>query len=78
MQDSIIVYRNPMEKAFWESMQNGGALVFVSFIVTAIFVTWAICQLDKRHNSNIHMIAIPIGIACAFVVSYFVYGWIGC
>jgi hypothetical protein len=31
MQDSIIVYRNPMEKMFWESMSNGGFTTFLLF-----------------------------------------------
>lgn len=31
MPDSIIVYRNPMEKMFWESMTNGGFTTFLLF-----------------------------------------------
>lgn len=36
----IIVYRNPMEAAFWNSMSNGGAPIFFTAILLGIF--WAV------------------------------------
>lgn len=38
MSDSIIVYRNPMEKAFWESMQNGNFIYIAAFVVVSAVV----------------------------------------
>ena len=41
MQDSIIVYRNPIEKAFWESIMSGNGLftMIIVFIVVAL-LSW--------------------------------------
>jgi hypothetical protein len=41
MPESIIVYRNPMEQRFWESVMNSDGMftMFIVFIVVAL-LTW--------------------------------------
>jgi hypothetical protein len=36
----VIVYRNPMEAMFWNSMMNGGAAIFFFVIFAVLF--WAV------------------------------------
>jgi len=51
----IIIYRNPAEAAFWNSMSNGGAVVFLAVIALGIF--WALAyslteKVAKVFNKN--------------------------
>ena len=46
----IIVYRNPLEAAFWNSMSNGGALIFL--IVLMIGVFWVFVYLLTEKNAR--------------------------
>lgn len=69
---SIIVYRNPLEYYIWESMFNGGFIVFLFVIVTALFGVWVYSwleKLDRRSFFNIHKGKISLGFA-ALVLSY--------
>ena len=42
MQDSIIVYRNPLEKAVWEHM--GSIALFAIVMLVTFLVTYHICD----------------------------------
>ena len=44
---SVIVYRNPLEQMFWESMLGGGAIVFFVIIGAAILGVLTYVWLDK-------------------------------
>lgn len=39
---SIIVYRNPMEQAFWEGLMNSSAIMPIMFGIVAFFVSFLI------------------------------------
>lgn len=77
MQDSIIVYRNPLEKAMWESLSGDGGVVFVVFMVSfvvSITVLMALKNLyykvnKKRQpfNSNINTVIIGASIVLAAI-----------
>lgn len=42
MQDSIIVYRNPLEKALWEGIMsgNGNILLFIIVFIVVALLSW--------------------------------------
>lgn len=77
MQDSIIVYRNPMEKAMWEGMQNGGFGFIVLFVV-AFFIGFGITYFiiskfvrGADFNRWSSGVSIFVGFMCAGMAIYF-------
>lgn len=77
MQDSIIVYRNPLEKAFWESSSTNVlaiiAMVAVSVIIFAAVVTpLGKCRRGSFLERNCVGIALTISIALGLTAMYYV------
>lgn len=44
MSDSIIIYRNPMEKALWEALMSSNVLVYL-FIIGVGFAIGVLCHM---------------------------------
>jgi len=44
MSDSIIVYRNPLEKTFWEGTMggNGNTLLFIIVFIVVAILSWVL------------------------------------
>jgi hypothetical protein len=71
MQDSIIVYRNPVEKMFWEGggMQIMGAFL-IAFLV-AFGITFGIIRLFYRKQWNPPMWTATVPICIGIVAGLF-------
>lgn len=82
---SIIVYRNPMEAAIWESFSNGGFEIMAVFMLSfsgAFFLIYQVLKLVSRFGGRkyiryeqeyaTHSIFVSIFIAAVSV--YFVIG----
>lgn len=49
---SVIIYRNPLEAAVWESLMNGGFIIVLAFILAALVgvgVYWLIDNYTDRY-----------------------------
>lgn len=44
---SVIIYRNPLEAAFWESMMNSEASIF--FFVIGVGIFWSIVAVQSQN-----------------------------
>jgi FtsH-binding integral membrane protein len=54
MPDSIIVYRNPVEKMFWEQGGFGHALIFgAAMLVTFLVVFWLVEQIKSNNKASV-------------------------
>jgi archaellum biogenesis protein FlaJ (TadC family) len=78
MTQSIIVYRNPVEQAFWESgivVPLGGALAtfFLVMVGMMMLFNWVARELSKPQPGNFE-----IGVAFAFAgtVAILVFQWL--
>jgi hypothetical protein len=49
----VIVYRNPVEAAFWHSMSNGGALIFLMFGVMMFIYFIALYYIINKFSKGI-------------------------
>lgn len=49
---SIIVYRNPLEAAIWESMMGGGALIFILVMGIALVGVCTYAAIERAFNRN--------------------------
>lgn len=76
MQESIIVYRNPVEKMIWENplpILWFGAVMFVTFCITFfickwIHNKWIRCKNGYRRNDLwILWVAFPVSILCGIL-----------
>lgn len=47
---SVIVYRNPLEAAIWESLMNGGFIIVAAFIVAALIGVAVYAQIERLHH----------------------------
>jgi uncharacterized membrane protein YidH (DUF202 family) len=53
MVTEVIIYRNPLEQAFWHSMMNGGAWIFLAVIALGVMYVAIFANLEKilrRHT----------------------------
>ena len=48
---SVIVYRNPLEAMIWESMMNGGALVFIIVMGIALLGVATYAGIERLHHN---------------------------
>ena len=75
MQNSIIVYRNPLEQQIWEGLMNGGfSVVFLvmfvflfSFLTLNFFASYFIRGFAYKKNSHTVLLAITTVITVASV-----------
>lgn len=49
---TVIVYRNPLEAAFWETMMNGGFFVFGAVVLIAVLGVMTYLGIDKLVSSE--------------------------
>lgn len=80
MADSLIVYRNPLEKAIWESMSDGPTvLMVVTFVVVAVFLSWGLLTMSNKmfkSHSNAMNVAVVVSIMVSCVVAFFACTWV--
>jgi hypothetical protein len=82
MNQSIIVYRNPLEKALWENLMNGQFIpIFAACLVFLVVLVGLLAALDKffprfayRKDWKSSIVNVLIwssaGVAAAYTVKY--------
>lgn len=88
---SIIVYRNPLEAAFWDSMMNGGFVVVLAVMAAALVSVGVYVQIEKLHQhayvkwrytgrsykaiATLYLHVGKISIACSLLFLYTLHLW---
>ncbi|VOH55011.1 hypothetical protein MIJ3_00223 [Pseudomonas phage vB_PaeM_MIJ3] len=73
----IIVYRNPVEAAFWSSMQDGNIVLFlVTFMIMAVSLVVMLVALyntfvvNKRVRNKWIYVPVVLGILISMITCY--------
>ncbi|BDR26248.1 hypothetical protein RVBP17_2910 [Pseudomonas phage sp. 30-3] len=73
----IIVYRNPVEAAFWSSMQDGNIVLFlVTFMIMAVSLVVMLVALyntfvvNKRVRNKWIYVPVVLGILISMIICY--------
>jgi Na+-translocating ferredoxin:NAD+ oxidoreductase RnfE subunit len=77
MSESIIVYRNPIEKMFWEGGYQSVALILLAIIISLVvfyFVVWLLRKITGqkwRSPTWIYVVAtLTAGVSAIFIIYF--------